>query len=148
MARPADRSARTVMPWPLRLRLAGLTAAMGLALCVALLQEELASVTQPGGWIGAYLVFAAGVGAFLAGLAVAGLLGRPGRLGWPLTLCGMLLGTLLGGAVGGTLVLPGAGTFFGPVVVFGHMADRPGLIVLFLAFAAAVHLAARRLRAP
>jgi len=94
----------------------------------------------------AYIVAAAAVGAYLAGLLFAGLFGRPGPRGWGLAALGLIAATLVGSAIGGTFVVPIAGTLTAPFLLYGIAREAPWLLVLWAAGGAALHLWARRPR--
>lgn len=54
-----------------------------------------------------------GIGGLLGGLILSGWFGRPGAAGWLLALLAALLSPSLAGAISGSLLAPGLGTYFG-----------------------------------
>lgn len=89
---------------------------------------------------------AAFAGAGIAGVIVASGFGRSGAAGWLVAAVSGAVATLLGGAFGGTFILPVYGTITGPFVVVGYARANPWLFVVWAVLMAAVHLAAARLR--
>lgn len=94
----------------------------------------------------AYVTAAAFLGAGIAGIIVASGFGRAGPAGWILAYISGAVATLLGGAFGGTFILPVYGTITGPFVVVGYARNNPWLFLVWAVLMAAVHLAAARLR--
>ncbi|PRY26467.1 hypothetical protein CLV78_101563 [Aliiruegeria haliotis] len=93
-----------------------------------------------------WMTGSAWIGALLAGTLCAPLFGRADAVGWLWSLLGWTLASLLGGAIGGTFVLPVYGTLFGPLFVFGNMVETPWLLPLWLVLIVPTHLRARQLR--
>lgn len=143
----------TVVPprlaWPQRLRLGLALGGAGLITCAAIFGGDPATWGRTTGselWFLLWFLAASAVGAFAAGLATAGLFGGAGGRGWAVAGFGSLLSTGLGGALGGTLVLPGLGTIWGALIVGRLMVERPVIVPIWACAMAAVHLYARRLR--
>jgi hypothetical protein len=86
--------------------------------------------------------FAAGVGGLAGGAAAQWLFGKAGRRGWAFAGLGALLATLVGALVGGSLFAPGLGTLAG-LSVFDALVRFPGILVVWLAMMAGVHVAMR-----
>ncbi|MEM6477557.1 MAG: hypothetical protein AAF647_00785 [Pseudomonadota bacterium] len=89
----------------------------------------------------AYFAFVSALGAFCGGAAVWKLMGHAGRRGVLWSLIGAVLATALGGAIGGTLTVPGMGTIAAPFLIFGSMAEVPWLGAVWLILTFAVHWA-------
>lgn len=120
----------------------------GLLTVLAILSGEIVPGTLSWGVLG-YLLWFAGagtLGAGLAGLACAGLFGQPGRAGWFTASLGAVLATVLGGAIGGSLVVPGFGTVLGAIHVPLAIHAEPVIGLVWAGAMAVAHLRARRLR--
>lgn len=134
-------------PSHLRLRLAGLTAAAGGIVSVAMVLF--------GGSTARFLPtgdgfhVAAVLGAGLAGLALAPTFGRPGWLGWIMATIGAVGATLLGAFAGAAMI----GLVFGQaligslglVAILGA-AENPVAVLIWGLTMAALHLEAGRVR--
>lgn len=132
----------------IRLRIAIACGVVGVLCATAIFAPP--EVTGPYPQISAatlWFLGAAGLGAFLAGMAIAPMFGTAADIkGWAVALLGALVTTALGSALGGTFVFPGAGTLFAPVIVFTQMWDRAILLLSWAIGMAAVNLYALRLR--
>jgi len=80
-----------------------------------------------------HMLVVSGPSAALAGWMCRGLFGRRGGIGWFFAGAGAFLATLLGAAIGGTLIVPMTGTIFAPLIVFWNLVVYPwaGLVWLF-----------------
>lgn len=87
--------------------LSGCLVAWCLAFSSTAPEEDRAFIAQMGALSGA-----------ISGLTLSGWFGRPGRSGWALAVLAALLAPVIGGAVAGTLVSPGAGTLVGALLPF------------------------------
>lgn len=134
-------------PSHLRLRLAGLTAAAGGIVSVAMVLF--------GGSTARFLPtgdgfhVAAVLGAGLAGLALAPTFGRPGWIGWIIAAIGAVGATLIGAMAGSTLIGLAFGqitfTGFGLVAIVGA-AENPVAVLIWGLTMAALHVEAGRVR--
>ncbi|MEM6277267.1 MAG: hypothetical protein AAF714_09975 [Pseudomonadota bacterium] len=85
-------------------------------------------------------------GAWIGGLLFAGAYGKPGYFGWGEALVAALLSVAVGGAVGGTCIVPVIGTVLGPIFLFQLSFESPlAALAVLLAFAT-IHLRARSIR--
>lgn len=99
------------------------------------------------------VVLLAAVGAFPAGLLVAGSFGRAGLSGWALAALGAVLATLLGSAVTGLGIgLTGgiglAGLLLGPAYVGWELTTSPPVLATWTGAMAAVHVIVRKQAPP
>jgi len=132
---------------PLRCEIAGLTAASGGIVSIAMVLW--------GGPMSRYLPtgngfhLAAIVGAGLAGLICAGGFGRMGSRGWCIAAATACIATLLGAVLGAGLIGLTAGTIFGAMMGLVAIIDASTSVVAVSIWAmtmAALHLAARKAR--
>lgn len=74
---------------------------------------------EGGPWTDLVWLFLAGfTGAFLGGMATTWAFGRAGPLGWLIATIGGVIATFLGAIACGTLLIPGLGTVFGPLLAW------------------------------
>lgn len=134
-------------PSPLRLTLAGFTAAAGGIVSIAMVAW--------GGPMARYLPtgegfhIAAIIGAGLAGLLCAGGFGRGGRKGWLIAALVSCIATLLGASLGATLMSGYFGSFWGASLGLLAIIDASTSVAALATWGvvmAAVHLAARKVR--
>lgn len=94
----------------------------------------------------AWATAAAFAGAGLAGFIVASGFGRDGWAGWLIAFACGIVATILGGAFGGTFIIPVYGTISGPFVVVGYAQENPLLLSVWAVLMVGVHLASVRIR--
>ncbi|MGJ8618519.1 MAG: hypothetical protein ACSHWS_16875 [Sulfitobacter sp.] len=132
---------------PLRYEIAGLTAALGGIVSIAMVLW--------GGPMSRYLPTGSGfhlaaiVGAGLAGLICASGFGRMGRRGWCIAAATACIATLMGAVLGAGLIGLFAGTIFGAPMGVVAIIDASASVVtvgIWTMTMAALHLAARRAR--
>ncbi|MGB0629981.1 MAG: hypothetical protein ACPGRZ_04745 [Alphaproteobacteria bacterium] len=83
------------------------------------------------------------VGGGFAGLIFANLFGRPGLKGWVYSLIGGIVTTGIGGAIAGTILVPGIGTMIGAMYVIVVVLGNELTLLWFGGFAL-VHLITRQ----
>ena len=93
-----------------------------------------------------HLLLISGPSAAIAGLACAGMFGHGGGWGWFFAGAGALLSTILGAAIGGTLLAPLLGTLFAPMIVFWNLVAFPIAGLLWLTSMAALHFVSLKVR--
>jgi hypothetical protein len=94
----------------------------------------------------AWATAAAFAGAGLAGFIVASGFGRAGWTGWAIAFACGIVATILGGAIGGTFIIPVYGTISGPFVVVGYAQENPSLMGIWAVLMAGVHLTSLKVR--
>ncbi|SMX37991.1 hypothetical protein [Octadecabacter ascidiaceicola] len=87
------------------------------------------------------VVIIAGPSAWMAGFLFGGMFGQQGAMGWGLALLGACLSTLLGAAIGGTIVLPLFGTIIAPFALLDQAIAHPTIALVWLCLMAVLHLA-------
>ena len=70
--------------------------------------------------------------------------GKSGLSGWAMAFLGAILTTLLGCAIAGTAIMPVLGTMIAPLAVAVNIATAPGVLFIWLAGMAAMHLCLRK----
>ncbi len=135
-------------PSPFRLQVAGLTAAAGgiVSLAMVVFGGSMAMFLP----VGEGFHLGAAMGAGLAGLTLASCFGRPGRRGWAIAALGAVAATLLGAVVGAGLLgliyfAPVKTGALGLIAILGAV-ENPIAVLIWAVCMAALHQAARRLR--
>ena len=107
---------------------AAITAALGAALAKAIVtQIHTGALLHEWGGFGAWHALSGGFGA-VSGLYLGRRwLGQPGATGTLRALAGIVVVSCLAALVTGTLILPGYGTMFGPMLMILNILDHPAL---------------------
>lgn len=93
------------------------------------------------------LFIVSGPSAAMAGWICARLFGRPEQAGWFLAGVGALLTTVLGAAIGGTLLASAAGTIVAPIVLFWNFIVYPEVGISWVFSMALLHVIVLKIRA-
>lgn len=133
----------------LRWSIAAMSGALGFGVMAAVFLADGLLDTQElaagmGLWPILWFLSAALFGGFLGGAIAAPLFGRPDLPGWVLAGLGGVAMTALGGAIGGTFIVPGYGTVLGPIFALGALSDSAVLLAVWVVAVAGIHGYARR----